>query len=88
MLGLSRRTFLTRGSLAVAVGSVATAIPGLGSILEAAPAIVPPPDTGYRPEQAAVFYDMCGKILTGKLDLSRAAEYWTREKANLARKGL
>ncbi|MBO0691589.1 MAG: twin-arginine translocation signal domain-containing protein [Acidimicrobiaceae bacterium] len=41
MSGLSRRTFLTRGSLAVAVGSVATAVPGLGSILEAAPAEAP-----------------------------------------------
>ena len=57
-------------------------------ILEATQAIVPPPDTGYRPEQAAVFYDVCGKILTGKLDLARAAEYWTHEKENLARKGL
>ena len=41
MSGLSRRTFLTRGSLAVAVGGVATAIPGLGSILETAPAEAP-----------------------------------------------
>ena len=41
MSGLSRRTFLTRGSLAVAVGSVATAVPGLGSILETAPAEAP-----------------------------------------------
>jgi hypothetical protein len=39
--GLSRRTFLTRGSLAVAVGGVATAIPGLGSILSSAPADAP-----------------------------------------------
>jgi hypothetical protein len=39
--GLSRRTFLTRGSVAVAVGSVATAIPGLGSILENAPEEAP-----------------------------------------------
>ena len=50
--------------------------------------LVPPPDTGYRPEQAAVFYETCGKILTGELDLPRAAEYWTQEKVNLARKGL
>jgi hypothetical protein len=39
--GLSRRTFLTRGSLAVALGSVATAIPGLGAVLETAPAEAP-----------------------------------------------
>ena len=51
-------------------------------------AIVPPPDTGYRPEQAAVFYEMCGRILAGKLELQRAAEYWTKEKKNLAGKGL
>ena len=57
-------------------------------ILVATPALVPPPDTGYRPEQAAVFYEMCGKILGGKLGLPHAAEYWTREKGNLARKGL
>lgn len=41
MSGLSRRTFLTRGSLAVAVGSMATAVPGLGSILETAPEEAP-----------------------------------------------
>jgi raffinose/stachyose/melibiose transport system substrate-binding protein len=56
-------------------------------ILAATPVFVPPPDTGYRPEQAAVFYEMCGRLLTGRLDLPRAAEYWTREKENLARKG-
>ena len=57
-------------------------------ILATTPFIVPPPDTGYRPEQAAVFYEMCGKTLTGKLELQHAAEYWTKEKKNLARKGL
>ena len=57
-------------------------------VLWAAPALVPPPDTGYRPEQAAVFYEMVGRILTGKLDLEHAAKYWTKEKENLARKGL
>jgi hypothetical protein len=35
MPGLSRRSFLTRGSLLVAVGSVVTAVPGLGSVLQA-----------------------------------------------------
>lgn len=38
MPGLTRRTFLTRGTVAVAAGSVATAIPGLGSTFKAAPA--------------------------------------------------
>jgi hypothetical protein len=35
---LSRRTFLTRGSVVVAAGGAATAIPGLGSILQSTPA--------------------------------------------------
>ena len=35
---LSRRTFLTRGSVAVAAGSAVAAIPGLGSVLQSTPA--------------------------------------------------
>ncbi|PYK96538.1 MAG: hypothetical protein DME19_19430 [Verrucomicrobia bacterium] len=50
--------------------------------------LVPPPDTGYAPEQASVFYEMAGKLLAGKLKLENAAAYWSKEKANLARKGL
>ena len=57
-------------------------------ILATTPVIVPPPDTGYRPEQAAVFYEVCGKLLTGRLELPHAAQFWTKEKKNLARKGL
>ena len=38
MPDLSRRKFLTRGSLAVAAGGAVAAIPGLGSILQGAPA--------------------------------------------------
>ncbi len=57
-------------------------------MLAATPVMVPPPDTGYRPEQAAVFYEICGKILTGKLYLKQAAAAWSAEKENLARKGL
>ncbi len=57
-------------------------------ILAATPVTLPPPDTGYRPEQAYVFYDLCGKLLTGKLTLPAAADYWTREKQALARQGL
>jgi raffinose/stachyose/melibiose transport system substrate-binding protein len=50
--------------------------------------IVPPPDTGYRPEQAAVFYATVGKLLAGKLEWALAAEYWGKEKQGLSRKGL
>jgi len=57
-------------------------------MLASTSALVPPPDTGYRPEQAAVFYETCGRILTGNLDLNQAADYWTTEKEHLARKGL
>jgi raffinose/stachyose/melibiose transport system substrate-binding protein len=57
-------------------------------ILAAAPVIVPPPDTGYRPEQAAAFYETCGKMLAGKLDLDQAVAFWSGEKESLARKGL
>ncbi len=57
-------------------------------ILADTPVLVPPPDTGYRPEQASVFYEICGKLLTGKLSLGDAARTWDREKTQLARKGL
>jgi len=57
-------------------------------ILATTPVIVPPPDTGYAPEQAAVFYELCGKLLTGQLALKDAAGSWAREKEALARKGL
>jgi ABC-type glycerol-3-phosphate transport system substrate-binding protein len=58
------------------------------AILGTAAALVPPPDTGYRPEQAAAFYEVCGKILTSKLNLEQAATAWTAEKQGLAKKGL
>ena len=57
-------------------------------ILGTATVLVPPPDTGYPPDQAAVFYELVGKLLTGKLDLAQAVEYWNTEKRQLARKGL
>jgi ABC-type glycerol-3-phosphate transport system substrate-binding protein len=57
-------------------------------IVATTPAQVPPPDTGYPPEQAAVFYEMVGKLLTGKLDWDHTPQYWAKEKAALARKGL
>jgi raffinose/stachyose/melibiose transport system substrate-binding protein len=56
--------------------------------LAQAPALVPPPDTGYRPEQAAVFYELIGRLLTGKTDPAQAAPQWSLEKQHLARKGL
>jgi raffinose/stachyose/melibiose transport system substrate-binding protein len=57
-------------------------------ILGASTVLVPPPDTGYPPDQAAVFYELVGKLLTGKLKLAQAVEYWNTEKQQLARKGL
>jgi raffinose/stachyose/melibiose transport system substrate-binding protein len=68
-----------------------TAEPLAGRLLEllgATPVLVPPPDTGYRPDQANVFYELCGRLLTGRLELSDAAAFWNRGKAGLARKGL
>jgi raffinose/stachyose/melibiose transport system substrate-binding protein len=58
------------------------------AILAKTDVIVPPPDTGYRPEQAAVFYEMCAKMLMGKLSLEQMPAYWAREKQSLAMKGL
>lgn len=57
-------------------------------IRKATSVIVPPPDTGFRPEQAALFYEVCGKLLEGKVRLDQAAALWSQEKQNLARKGL
>jgi raffinose/stachyose/melibiose transport system substrate-binding protein len=54
--------------------------------LAATPATVPPPDTGFPPAQAQVFYELCARLLTGRLDLEQAASYWNREKDQLARK--
>ena len=41
MATLSRRAFLGRSSVALAAGGVVTAVPGLSSILQAAPADAP-----------------------------------------------
>jgi ABC-type glycerol-3-phosphate transport system substrate-binding protein len=57
-------------------------------ILGSTSVLVPPPDTGYAPEQAAVFYELVGKLLTGRLELNQAALWWQYEKQHLARKGL
>ena len=60
----------------------------LHEFLAAAPLKVPPPDTAYRPEQAQVFYELCANLLTGKLRLAEAANYWRDGKRALAGKGL
>jgi ABC-type glycerol-3-phosphate transport system substrate-binding protein len=57
-------------------------------IVATTPVRVPPPDTGYPPEQAAVFYELVGKLLTGRLEWNQLPQYWSKEKADLARKGL
>ncbi|MCO5166033.1 MAG: ABC transporter substrate-binding protein [Planctomycetes bacterium] len=50
-------------------------------------ALVPPPDTGHAPDQAALAYRVVGRLLTQGHDLDAAAEAWTRGKRELARKG-
>lgn len=52
------------------------------------PVFVPPPDSGWQPEQAQLFYEICGKIVSAKLPFNQVADYWTRGKEKLARKGL
>ena len=49
-------------------------------------AMIPPPDTGYSPERAAVFYEICAKLLLGKMDLTNAARYWSEQQPTLTRK--
>ena len=68
MSGLTRRTFLTRGSLAVAVGGVATAIPGLGTILDSAPAEAPEIN-GALTEAEAGAADLNGPLVAHVTDI-------------------
>src|SRR5204863_7406439 len=42
-------------------------------ILALTEVMVPPPDTAYSADQANVFYELCAKLLTGKLTLDQAA---------------
>jgi hypothetical protein len=58
---LSRRSFLTRGSLFLVLGSVATAAPGLSSILETAQVDTP------ELEGAASEGELAGADLSGPL---------------------
>ena len=55
-------------------------------ILAEPAAMVPPPDTGYSPERAALFYELCSDLLLGKLDLTQAASHWNRQQILIARK--
>jgi ABC-type glycerol-3-phosphate transport system substrate-binding protein len=57
-------------------------------VLAEAEVVVPPPDTGFRPDQANVFYGIVGKLLTGQRTPREAVDQWNRDKATLARKGL
>lgn len=68
MSGVTRRTFLTRGSLAVAVGGVATAIPGLGSILSSAPAEAPEIDGALTDAEAGAA-DVNGPLVAHVSDI-------------------
>src|SRR5579875_1744809 len=67
MPGLSRRTFLTRGSLAVVVGSAA-AVPGLGSLLAEAPEDSPEVESGLTDAEAEAAADS-GPVVAHVSDL-------------------
>lgn len=58
------------------------------AILNDARVIVPPPDTGYRPDQANTFYEVVARLLTGRLPLDDAGSWWSEQKLALAKKGL
>lgn len=57
-------------------------------ILGAGTPVVPPPDTGFPPDQANVFYEVVARLLTRRLEPATAPAYWAEEKRQLARKGL
>jgi len=56
--------------------------------LAEAGAIVAPSDTGFAPQQANVAYETVGKLLTGAFGVEGAAQFWSEQKALLAKKGL
>lgn len=58
------------------------------AILSSAEEMVPPPDTGYPPEHANIFYEICANVLAGRMPASAAADYWNEKKQLLARRGL
>lgn len=57
-------------------------------ILAAVPVVVPPPDTGFRPDQADAFYQAVARLLAGRLSFDDLPGWWQGQKADLARKGL
>jgi hypothetical protein len=69
MPGLSRRSFLGRSSLALAAGGIATALPGLGSILEAAPAEAPEVESAAASEGELAAADLDGPMIAHVKDL-------------------
>jgi hypothetical protein len=68
MSRLSRRSFLTRSSLVVAAGSVAATVPGLGSMLAAAPAEAPEIE-GAATEGEAAAADLSGPLVAHVTDI-------------------
>lgn len=57
------------------------------ALLGAAPALVPPPDTGYPAAQAELAYRSVARLLAGELDLAGAARAWSQGKRALAGRG-
>ena len=92
MPGLSRRSFLTRGSLVVAAGGVATALPGVGSLLQVGEADAPEV-TGAATDAEAAAADVSGPLVahikdlqTGEISLYRGEQEVTlRDPSTAAR---
>lgn len=51
------------------------------------PVMLPPPDTGYSPELATLYYELCGQVTAGKKRVSEVVEVWNEGKRRLAQKG-
>ena len=72
MTGLSRRSFLTRSSMVLAVGGVAAAVPGLTTVLDTAE-VDAPEIGGAAGEGEAVAGNLSGPLVAHVTDL-RAGE--------------
>lgn len=68
MSGLSRRSFLSRTSLALATGAAVTAVPGVSSLLEAAQVDAPEIEGGASETEAAAA-DVTGPLIAHVRDL-------------------
>jgi hypothetical protein len=68
MSRFSRRSFLTRSSLVVAAGGVAATVPGLGAMLQAAPAEAPEIE-GAASEGEAAAADLSGPLVAHVTDI-------------------